>query len=112
MPIGMSYLKNMTFTVDGQIFLSEDNENWPNDGKKVYDWWHITDSEDIHIRGSGVIEGQGYWWWMREYIVANPFDRPHMLRMERVRHCLIEGIKWRNSPFYHLFLTDIDDFLI
>ncbi len=35
-----------------------------------------------------------------------------MLRMERVRHCTIEGVNFYNSPMYHLFLTDIDDFLM
>jgi polygalacturonase len=49
---------------------------------------------------------------MREYVVANKYGRPHLLRMERVKHCTIEGVNWINSPMYHLYLTDIDDFLI
>lgn len=49
---------------------------------------------------------------MREYINENKFGRPHILRMERVRHCIIEGVNFYNSPMYHMYLTDIDDFLI
>jgi len=117
MPIEVSNVTNITFTVDGIIVLSEDNEKWPakpkNDHENiVYDFWHIYDSEHIHIRGSGKIEGQGYWWWMREYIVANKNGRPHMLRMERVRHAIIEGVNWYNSPKYHIYITDIDDFIL
>lgn len=114
MPMNMSYLKNMTFTINGDLFLSEDNVNWPSDTghNGAHNFLQISDSENIHIRGSGTIEGQGYWWWMREYIVANKFGRPHMLSMQRVRHCIIEGLHFHNSPRYHLSLTDIDDFLI
>ena len=115
MPFNMSGLSNVTFTIDGTILVSTDNINWPNYSDRsnsAHDFWHLTDSENIHIRGEGEIQGQGYWWWMREYINSNKFGRPHILRMERVRHCIIEGVDFLNSPFYHLYLTDIDDFLI
>lgn len=49
---------------------------------------------------------------MREYIVANKHSRPHMLAMRRVQHCLIEGVKFRNSPRYHMELLDTHDFII
>ncbi len=49
---------------------------------------------------------------MREYAVLNYGNRPHLLRMNRVRNARIEGIRWTNSPMYHLFLIDIDNFYI
>ncbi len=114
MPFRIQNANNLTFTIDGTILASEDNVNWPlNENKDgTLDFWEIYDSEYIHIRGSGNVDGQGYWWWMREYIVANKFGRPHLVRMQRVRHAIIEGVKFTNSAMFHLNLNDIDDFLI
>ena len=73
MPIYMNYIKNITFTIDGVIQLSEDNLNWPvadvTGKNSILDFWRIEDSQNLHIKGTGRIEGQGYWWWMREYVV-------------------------------------------
>jgi len=49
---------------------------------------------------------------MREYIVANPNGRPNMISMERVEHCLIEGVDFKNSPRYHIELNDVNDFVL
>jgi hypothetical protein len=85
MPFHFKSLSNITFTIDGAIVASEDNENWPmKTDNGLWDFWTIEDSENIHIRGSGSVEGKGYWWWMREYIVANKHGRPHLVKMERV----------------------------
>jgi hypothetical protein len=115
---------------------SSDHINWPNhtdwqmekhavyhnssskrplggsDYGPVISFWEIHDSDGIYFKGSGSVDGQGYWWWMREYAVLNYGNRPHLLRMDRVRNCRIEGIRWTNSPMYHMFLIDIDNFYI
>ena len=49
---------------------------------------------------------------MREYIVANKFSRPQILSMDRVQNCIIEGVKFLNSPRYHMDLNDINNFVI
>eukprot|EP00347_Sterkiella_histriomuscorum_P020779 403336490 len=112
MPIWMEYLTNITFRVDGVMQLSDDYENWPLNGKSVYNFWTVSDSKNITITGNGLIEGQGYWWWMREYMVLNKHGRPNMLAMRRVQYCLIEGVEFKNSPRYHMELLDTDTFLI
>jgi polygalacturonase len=114
MPFNMSYLNNITFTVDGYLHASEDNNNWPNDiyGGGTLDFIKIEDSENIHLRGSGTIDGHGYWWWMREYIQTNHHGRPHLIKMNRIKNCTIEGLKFFNSPMFHMSLNDIDGFLI
>lgn len=68
MPSFFENLFDITFQVEGEVRLSEDHENWPNDGQSCNDFWHIVDSKNITLRGNGVINGQGYWWWMREYV--------------------------------------------
>ena len=54
------------------------------------------------------MDGHGYWWWMREYLILNKGTRPHLLAIQRVRNIRIEGVKWQNSPSYHIKLDDVD----
>ena len=49
---------------------------------------------------------------MREYVVKNPHGRPNLFVMDRVEHAIVEGVKYVNSPFWHLRFDDINDFLI
>jgi polygalacturonase len=95
------------------ILASEDFENWPNQTNKAgsaMNFIDISDSRDLVFTGEGKVEGQGYFWWWRTLFNKNPNGRPHLLAMERVRNCLIEGVDWNNSPMYHLNLRDIDNF--
>ena len=134
MPLIVGNIYNVSFVVDADVVASSDNINWPNhtdwhmaqsevymkekrplggsDWGPVISFWEIHDSEGLSFSGSGSVDGQGYWWWMRDYAVLNYGNRPHLLRMERVRNCRIEGIRWVNSPMYHMFLMDIDNFYI
>jgi hypothetical protein len=75
-------VNNLTITIDGTVRVSEDNINWPNETEgNCWDFWTFRDMDYLHIRGSGEIDGQGYWWWMREYVIKNHAGRPHLLRM-------------------------------
>jgi polygalacturonase len=79
MPIAIYNVRNLTFTIDGTILASQDYQSWNVSGKTQLDFWSIQDSEYINVRGSGTVDGQGYWWWMREYIMANKGRRPHLI---------------------------------
>lgn len=67
---------------------------------------------NISFIGSGMVDGQGYWWWMREYVILNKGRRPRLVVLTRVRYGYFEGIKWQNSPSYHIVLQDVDSFLL
>lgn len=70
MPMNVSNINNVTLQVDGLVEVSEDNTHWPlKDPKNVWDFWTITDSSNIHIKGNGTVSGNGYWWWVREFMV-------------------------------------------
>lgn len=111
MPSYFENIKDMTFTIEAILYFSEDSENWPleSDGNRVQDFFHVQDSQRIHIRGNGTIEGQGYWWWNREYLMLNKHNRPNMIRLIRVQDALIEGVSFRNSPRFHLEFDDVDN---
>mmetsp|Transcript_29439 Transcript_29439/g.44581 ORF Transcript_29439/g.44581 Transcript_29439/m.44581 type:complete len:280 (+) Transcript_29439:306-1145(+) len=78
----------------------------------VRDFLHFRDSSNITVEGKGQVEGGGYDWWVREYKKQNPNGRPHMLVMERVQTAEIEGVRFTNSPRWHLKLTDVDSVLV
>jgi len=54
------------------------------------------------IRGEGVIDGNGFMWWQREYVSLNKHGRPHMLLAKRISGLEMTGVKWQNSPMFHL----------
>jgi hypothetical protein len=78
----------------------------------MWDLMNFEDSSDIKLTGDGTIDGQGFQWWVREWMVLNKHSRPHLLHMHKCRNVVIENITWLNSPMYHLTLFDIDNFLI
>jgi polygalacturonase len=67
---------------------------------------------DFSISGKGLVDGQGYNWWMRVLTKQNKGRRPILLNIEKSTNGYIGGIKWQNSPFYHINLDDVDRFLI
>jgi len=95
MPVYANYLKNITFVIDGEVWASQDYQNCNKTSPSRYqDFWFIEDSEEIHFTGSGVVDGQGYWWWMREIAVLNNGKRPRLLQLSRVRNASFEYVKW------------------
>ena len=60
-------------------------------------------------QGSGVIDGQGFMWWQREYVGKNTHGRPYMQTMEKARNIEFTGITWRNSPNQHLNINNADN---
>jgi len=128
-------ISNIKFQIDGDVVATEDHLSWPNhtdwhlakhvnyshydvpqtkvggsDYGPIISFWEIHDSSDLEFTGTGTIDGQGYAWWMREYVVQNYGNRPHLFRMDRVRNVKIQGLRWTNSPMYHLFLIDVENF--
>ncbi len=64
--------------------------------------------EDLKIQGSGSVDGQGYMWWVREYIGQNHHGRPKLLRMDKSVKIEVTGVKWVNSPSFHIYARTTD----
>lgn len=47
-------------------------------------------------------------WWMREYIQRNPYGRPCLIKFKHGTKIEFTGIRWLNSPYYHLDIQDFD----
>jgi polygalacturonase len=66
------------------------------------------DCENLLFQGNGVIDGQGFLWWMREYVGNNHYGRPDLIDMSRGKKIEWTGIKVQNSPQFHFYWQDMD----
>ena len=64
MPIWASDLNDVTLTIDGVLETSPHIDEWTDGGKNFIT---ISDSKHFNINGKGIVEGQGYEWWVREW---------------------------------------------
>ena len=106
MPIQATNASYINFTIDGTLWACSDNKNWPTTGNSVWDFMNFTDMNHFTIQGSGVIDGQGFMWWQREYVQKNPAGRPNLTKMQRMQNLVITGVKWQNAPYYHMKIED------
>lgn len=59
----------------------------------------------LTIRGSGIVEGNGFnWWWI--VFITGVDNRPNLLEIVTCKDTLIEGVRFQNAPQYHLSLLD------
>lgn len=99
-----------TIMIEGTIKASKRNNLWPLDENgKVRDLITVNHMWDLKIQGSGVVDGQGYMWWVREYTGWNQSGRPMLLR-KNLYGLEVTGVKWINSPKFHIYARSTDDF--
>ena len=109
MPIEAHNLFNMTITIDGTIKASKRQHKWSVDSRnKIANFIHLEEVHNFIINGEGTVDGQGYMWWIREYISRNPHGRPKLLYIKYGTNLEFTGVKWMNSPFYHMDIQDFD----
>lgn len=117
---------NCALDIDGgaRVLASPDPKDYPlrdspwNDGRKEISALLYGDGvENVAVRGRGTVDGQGQVWWKRQRL-ANPKKndpkpttpaemaeakavangRPHLIKIVRSKHVLIDGITLVNSP--------------
>lgn len=47
-------------------------------------------------------------WWIREYIGRNKAGRPKLLQITGATNLEFTGVRWTNSPYYHMDIRDFD----
>lgn len=109
MPVWAANITNIVIQIDGTIRLSKRHHliTQLRPGK-LYDVLYFEDVEGITFQGSGEVDGQGYMWWVRTLIALNHNGRPNLISIERGRNIEFSGVRWINSPSFHLELKDID----
>ena len=67
---------------------------------------------DITIRGSGIIDGDGSYWWERYREKSLELPRPRLISFADCRRVRIQGIELVNSPSWTVNPVRCDDLLI
>ncbi len=122
----MAGLSGISVQIDGDIIAFQQPENmtkenavWPYDAAqgKYHDFFLWSDCYDVRVTGSGKIDGHGYeWWWASVLKRIDDASRPHIFVVNGCRNLYFGGysnsyeqaLKLKNSPEYHMILTDID----
>jgi hypothetical protein len=103
LPIRSDNIDNITMQIDGKVLVSKDYKSFPNrDERNIEDFLAFYDSNDLVFEGTGVIDGQGFMWWVREFISKNIYGRPLLVQLHECHNVEWTGIKLMNGPYYHL----------
>jgi hypothetical protein len=58
MPVHVAFINDLTFNIEGMVYISDDYVKWPNrTDTKCWDFWTIDDSENLHFKGHGHVDG-------------------------------------------------------
>ena len=74
-------LTDITFEINGEIVFPDDQTLYPHFGNSYSDLIYLENCKNIHFKGSGSLEGQGYWWWVNEFLGKNKYGRPHLVHV-------------------------------
>lgn len=107
---------NVVLTVEGTIRGIENQEAWPKvpalptyfrdadfHGKfRRLSLVHVSDSDNITIRGRGVIDGAGWYWYpfFSDRLAANHIGRPHLIELKNCTNVELVGVTLKDSAFW------------
>ena len=66
----------------------------------------FSDAERLHITGSGVVNGQGYDWWV-SVLSGHGDHRPHLFLLDRCSDVEVDSLLLKDSPMFHLKIHDV-----
>lgn len=109
MPVHLMGLNHVTFQIDGTLIVSDNISEWPRNqyGGFVGEVLYFEDCKNFVMRGNGLIDGNGFKWWVSAILNRIPQRRPHLVTMRNMVDTLIEGIRVKNSPAFHFALRDM-----
>jgi polygalacturonase len=104
-------LRDITFELDGYMILHDDISAWyySEDNETYMNAIDIRNSSNVTITGSGegVMDGQGWEWWLEFYKGNVNRRRPTMIEIDNSIDVLIEKITMLNSPRFHIYCDNV-----
>ena len=64
------------------------------------------------MNGSGIIDGQGYDWWVDVILQQHEHGRPNLIQFEVSTNLIILNLTFQNSPAWHVNLWDMENIYI
>ena len=104
LPVRTVNLTDVTIQIDGKLLVSKDFESLPAKS----DFLMFFGAKNLTFKGEGVIDGQGYMWWIREYLQKNVNGRPNLVIINESSNVEWSGIRLINSPQFHLSMRNVD----
>lgn len=116
MPVLSKALLDVRLDIQGDLLASKRNANWTIYGGKgdessadnklkhvPFLWFQNCDGLVLESStGKGKIDGQGYMWWVREFLNKNLAHRPKLIEIDYSRNIEITGLFVTNSPSFHI----------
>ncbi len=103
-----SYLENITLLFDGTVILHDNISSWPKKSDDEYiNAIDIRNSNNIVIKGSGLIDGQGFTWWTNFLHGLIPRKRPTLIQIKDSTNILIKNLTLLNSPRFNVYADNV-----
>jgi polygalacturonase len=113
-PLLITGVDNLVVNLSGTIFAHDNYTYWELRWGAYGTLWEFDNCNNLTITGNGqgTIDGQGYNWWLQEFLVKLPYNRPHLILISASRDILVENIHLRNSPCFHLKVSEAANVVI
>lgn len=72
-------MTDVVLTVNGILEASTHYKEYPISNSGVNDFLNVVDVNGFIMNGTGMVDGLGYDWWVREWKVENPHSRPKLM---------------------------------
>ncbi|KAL9226349.1 hypothetical protein vseg_002173 [Gypsophila vaccaria] len=103
-------MPQLVLQIDGTILAPPNINSWPKSG--LFQWINMKWVQNFTIQGSGVVDGQGYKWWVSSQSMGStnkkktaahvPSMKPTALRFYASNNIIVRDITIKNSPLCHL----------
>ncbi|XP_068661916.1 polygalacturonase At1g48100-like [Aristolochia californica] len=108
------------FQIDGVLMPPDGPDCWPESDSK-YQWLVFYKLDQMTLRGSGIIEGNGQKWWElpckphkgpKGTTLPGPCDSPALIRFFMSSNLHVHDIRIQNSPQFHVKFDGCNGVLI
>ncbi|KAL2327857.1 hypothetical protein Fmac_021284 [Flemingia macrophylla] len=102
-------MPDLTLQIDGTVSAPPEASSWPK--SNLFQWINLKWVQNFTIKGSGIVDGQGYnWWSSSEFYDTDtqkiykqiPGMKPTAIRFYSSNFVTIRDIRIINSPLCHL----------
>ncbi|XP_027362829.1 polygalacturonase At1g48100 [Abrus precatorius] len=100
-------MPDLTLQIDGTLLALPEASSWPK--SSLFQWINFKWVQNFTIKGSGIVNGQGYNWWrsselydMQSYSKQSSGMKPTAIRFYSSNLVTVRDIRIINSPLCHL----------
>eukprot|EP01147_Barroeca_monosierra_P002756 gene2756-8133_t len=108
-------LHDVVIQIDGTLAYLDNLKEWPRGpDRKVQECMTFEGIENVTFTssGKGTIDGHGAaWWGAVQYLIIGE-NRPKLLNIFNASNLVVEHLLFKDSPYYHVNIRDIDGLVI